>query len=123
MSKFQELLSMARHQAEPVKLLLLFTKANVESSVNDVNKGVIEPVMCVDKLPSELTDYTALCHEADNINQAWDLLFVTSIGANTEVSLIESSMKEMIKDVQSGKNTALYVVLDREDNIVEMVGS
>ncbi|MEZ7278981.1 ribonucleotide reductase subunit alpha [Pseudoalteromonas sp. N1230-9] len=123
MSKFQELLSMARYQAEPVKLLLLFTKANIESSKNEVNKGIIEPVMCVDKLPAELNDYSTLCLEADSINHQWDLLFVTSISADVDKSVIESSMKSMINDVQSGKNTAMYIVLDREDNLVEMVGS
>ncbi|MAB62052.1 MAG: hypothetical protein HRU18_22885 [Pseudoalteromonas sp.] len=123
MSKFQELLSMARYQPEQVKLLMLFTKANVENSHNDVNKGVIEPVMCVDKLPEELVDYATLCREADAINKEWDLVFITSIAANVEASLIDKSMKSMVSDVQTGQNTAMYVVLDREDNLVEMVGS
>ena len=123
MSKFQELLSMARYQPEQVKLLMLFTKANVENSHNDVNKGVIEPVMCVDKLPDELLDYETLCREADAINKEWDLVFITSIAANVEASLIDKSMKSMVSDVQTGQNTAMYVVLDREDNLVEMVGS
>ena len=123
MSKFQELLSMARYQPEQVKLLMLFTKANVENSHNDVNKGVIEPVMCVDKLPEELVDYATLCREADAINKEWDLVFITSIAANVEASLIDKSMKSMVRDVQTGQNTAMYVVLDRDDNLVEMVGS
>jgi len=32
-------------------------------------------------------------------------------------------MKSIVTDVQTGKNTSMYVVLDREDNLVEMVGS
>lgn len=123
MSKFQELLSMARYQPEQVKLLMLFTKANVENSHNDVNKGVIEPVMCVDKLPDELLDYETLCREADAINKDWDLVFITSIAANVEASLIDKSLKSMVSDVQTGQNTAMYVVLDREDNLVELVGA
>lgn len=123
MSKFQELLSMARYQPEQVKLLMLFTKANIENSHNDVNKGVIEPVMCVDKLPDELLDYATLCREADAINKDWDLVFITSIAANVEASLIDKSMKSMVSDVQTGQNTAMYVVLDREDNLVELVGA
>ncbi|NHH88801.1 ribonucleotide reductase subunit alpha [Pseudoalteromonas sp. MB47] len=123
MSKFQELLSMARYQPEQVKLLMLFTKANVENSHNDVNKGVIEPVMCVDKLPDELLDYETLCREADAINKEWDLVFITSIAASVEASLIDKSMKSMVSDVQTGQNTAMYVVLDREDNLVELVGA
>jgi hypothetical protein len=123
MSKFQELLSMARYQPEQVKLLMLFTKANVENSHNDVNKGIIEPVMCVDKLPDELLDYETLCREADAINKDWDLVFITSIAANVEASLIDKSMKSMVSDVQTGQNTAMYVVLDREDNLVELVGA
>lgn len=123
MSKFQELLTMARYQAEPVKLLMLFTKADIESANNNVNKGFIQPLMCVDKLPQELSDYDALCKEADAINADWDLVFLTSINANVESSIIDSSMKSMVSDVQTGKNTAMYVVLDRQDNLVEMVGS
>lgn len=123
MSKFQELLNMARYQSEPVKLLMLFTKTDVESANNNVNKGFIQPVMCVDKLPQELSDYASLCKEADNINPEWDLVFVTSISANVDNSIIDSSMKSMVSDIQTGKNTAMYVVLDRQDNLVELVGS
>ncbi len=123
MSKFQELLTMARYQPEPVKLLMLFTKANVESAHNEVNKGVIEPVMCVDKLPAELIDFKTLCNEADAINKAWDLVFITSIAANVDASIIDKSMKAIVSDVQTGQNTAMYIVLDREDNLVELVGS
>ncbi|TMP29085.1 ribonucleotide reductase subunit alpha [Pseudoalteromonas rubra] len=123
MSKFQELLTMSRYQPEPVKLLMLFTKANVESASNDVNKGFIEPVMCVDKLPNELSDYEALCKEADVINPDWDLVFLTSINADVDSSIIDKSMKSMVSDVQTGKNTSMYVVLDRQDNLVELVGS
>lgn len=123
MSKFQELLTMARYQPEPVKLLMMFTKADIESANNNVNKGFIEPRMCVDKLPQELSDYTTLCKEADVINPDWDLVFITSINANVESSIIDKSMKSMVSDVQTGKNTSMYVVLDRQDNLVEMVGS
>ncbi|MCG7533461.1 ribonucleotide reductase subunit alpha [Pseudoalteromonas sp. OOF1S-7] len=123
MSKFQELLTMSRYQPEPVKLLMLFTKASVESASNDVNKGFIQPVMCVDKLPEELSDYPALCKEADVINPDWDLVFVTSINADVDSSIIDKSMKSMVSDVQTGKNTSMYVVLDRQDNLVELVGS
>lgn len=123
MSKFQELLTMARYQPEPVKLLMMFTKADIESANNNVNKGFIEPRMCVDKLPQELSDYNTLCKEADVINPDWDLVFITSINANVESSMIDKSMKSMVSDVQTGKNTSMYVVLDRQDNLVEMVGS
>ncbi|WP_105169733.1 ribonucleotide reductase subunit alpha [Pseudoalteromonas sp. T1lg23B] len=123
MSKFQELLTMARYQAEPVKLLMLFTKTNIESASKDVNKGFIQPVMCVDKLPHELADYASLCQEADAINTDWDLVFLTSISANTDTDIIDKSMKSMVSDIQTGKNTSMYVVLDRQDNLVEMVSS
>ena len=79
MSKFQELLAMARYQAEPVKLLMLFTKSSIETASKEVNKGYIQPVMCVDKLPEELSDFASLSKEADVINPDWDLIFITSI--------------------------------------------
>jgi len=101
----------------------MFTKADIESANNNVNKGFIEPRMCVDKLPQELSDYNTLCKEADVINPDWDLVFITSINANVESSMIDKSMKSMVSDVQTGKNTSMYVVLDRQDNLVEMVGS
>ena len=104
MSKFQELLAMARYQAEPVKLLMLFTKSSI-------------------KLPEELSDFASLSKEADVINPDWDLIFITSISANVDSSIIDQSMKSIVTDVQTGKNTSMYVVLDREDNLVEMVGS
>jgi hypothetical protein len=123
MSRFAELLAMANYQQEAVKLLLLFAKASVENQGEQVTKGSLEPVMCVDKLPAELGSFSQLCQEADAINQDWDFVFITSISADVDESLIDRSMKSIVSDIQTGQNTSMYIVLDRQDNLVEMVGS
>ena len=61
MANFDQLLEASRHQSQPQRLLLLFAKATpLENSVQTKHQsGIIEPIMCVDKLPAEIASFEA----------------------------------------------------------------
>lgn len=127
MSALKELITMASYQGEPVKLLFLFAKAEYEQSEKgankDENKGHMTPIMCVDKYPTELTNFAELCREADNINPEWEFIFVTSMLADVDKEALDGGLKRMASDIENGENTAMYVVLDRQENVIEMMRS
>ncbi|QIR16418.1 ribonucleotide reductase subunit alpha [Shewanella aestuarii] len=123
MSALKELISMANYQGESVKLLFLFAKAEYAQSDNGENKGHMIPLMCVDKYPKDLSDFAGLCDEADNINSEWEFIFVTSMLADVDQEALDNGLKRMASDIENGENTAMYVVLDRQENVIEMMRS
>jgi len=123
---FKELLSMTNEQAEPQRLLFLF--ANAESTNEKKSKkhqrGTISPVMCVDKLPADLSTYSALVKEADAIEKNWNFVFIASLsGENGKAPTEEEAepfLNKMTNDIATGNGIGRYVIFDREENPIEL---
>ena len=65
-SKLSDLVEMANEQPDPQRWLFLFAEVSSESKKNkSQQKGTITPVMCVDKLPSDINAFDDLVKEAD----------------------------------------------------------
>jgi hypothetical protein len=128
-SMFSDLLEMANEQTAPQRLLFLFaaTEESNKSKKRDDKKGTITPTMVVDKLPSELTDFTTLVNEADSINKEWNFVFIASLSGdhNTPPSSehAEPFLDTMTTDITSGNNINRYVVFDRQENPIELSAS
>ncbi|WP_293746498.1 ribonucleotide reductase subunit alpha [uncultured Paraglaciecola sp.] len=128
-SMFSDLLEMANEQTAPQRLLFLFaaTEESNKSKKRDDKKGTITPTMVVDKLPSELTDFTTLVNEADSINKEWNFVFIASLSGdhNTAPSSehAEPFLDTMTTDITSGNNINRYVVFDRQENPIELSAS
>ena len=126
---FKELLEMAEQQAEPQRMLLLFAKAEGVSKKaatdKDPKRGTIEPRMCVDKLPSELSTFDALVKEADSVEKDWNFVFVAGLsginGVAPSTDMAEPYLNKMTNDLASGQNIAQYVVFDRDGQPIEMM--
>jgi hypothetical protein len=86
-SSFKDLLSAAREQQEPQRLLFMFAKAEFPAGKSLAQKptnenqhgGELRAVMCVDKLPEELSDFEHLVAESKHTGKDWDVVFVTSM--------------------------------------------
>ena len=123
---FKDLLKMTSEQAQPQRLLLLF--ANAESTNNKKSKkyrrGTISPVMCVDKLTSELTTFASLAMEADTIEKKWNFVFISSLSGDNNVAPTseeaEPFLNKMANDIESGNDIGRYVILDRDENPIEL---
>ena len=123
---FKDLLKMTSEQAQPQRLLLLF--ANAESINHKKSKkhqrGTISPVMCVDKLASDLTTFASLVKEADTIEKKWNFVFISSLSGENNLpptsEEAEPFLNKMANDIESGNEIGRYVILDRDENPIEL---
>ncbi|RTR37967.1 ribonucleotide reductase subunit alpha [Shewanella canadensis] len=123
---FKELLQMTNEQSAPQRLMFLF--ADAESTNPKKSKkhqrGTISPVMCVDKLPSELTTFDALVKEADSIAKQWNFVFIASLSGENGVAPTtdeaEPFLNKMANDIETGNGIGRYVIFDREENPIEL---
>jgi hypothetical protein len=122
-STFEQLLVAATEQDEPQRLLLLFAKAESDTiKKKDEQHGTLSPVMCVDKLPEEISSFKALSEEADAISTEWD--FVITIGLSGKDGITPSTedaepfLNQMTNNLTSGQDLSQYVIFDRQENPV-----
>jgi len=123
---FKDLLKMSVEQEQPQRLLFLFAKADAQNPKKSKKhqRGTITPVMCVDKLPEELTTFANLTKEADSIEKNWNFVFIASLsgeqGMTPTSDDAEPFLNQMTHDVESGNNIGRYVVFDRNENPIEL---
>jgi hypothetical protein len=122
-SNFQSLVNAAKQQSQPQRLLFLFAKAEAEDSKkNGQKRGTLSPLMCVDKLPEELTTFAAFSDEADNISPDWDFMLAVGLsGQNGKAPTTDEAepfLNQMVDNLSAGQDLSQYVIFDREDNPV-----
>ena len=124
---FKELLAMADQQEQPQRLLFLFARpeGNNPKKSKKMQKGHLAPVMCVDKLPSEIANFTTLVTEADSIEKDWQFIFVAGLSGKNGIAPsaddAEPYLNKMTNDLVSGQNIASYVVIDRDGKPIELM--
>lgn len=123
---FKELLDMTKQQEQPQRLLFLFAQPeghNPKKSKKHL-KGQVNPVMCVDKLPGELTTFSALTKEADAITKDWEFVLIAGLsghdGQPPSEDDAEPYLNKMSNDLADGQDLARYVILDRNEAPIEM---
>lgn len=123
-TNFDQLVQAAKNQPEPQRLLFLFAKATSMKLPykSGHQSGTITPVMCVDKLPSELTEFKELVAEADKINTKWDFILMAGLsGKNGQPPTSKDAdphLAKMSNDLASGDNISRFAIFDREEKIV-----
>lgn len=124
--KFNDLLNVSNDHVQPQRLIFLF--ANAEAKNNNKSKqhqqGTINPVMCVDKLPEELSDFSALMKEADAIDTQWNFIFIASVSGDNDqaptTDLAEPYLNKMAHDIETSNNVGRYIIFDRNENLIEL---
>lgn len=123
---FKELLKMTSEQSAPQRLLFLFADAEATNPKKSKKhqRGTISPVMCVDKLPSELSSFDALVKEADSIAKQWNFIFVASLSGDNGVAPTteeaEPFLNKMANDIETGNGVGRYVIFDRDENPIQL---
>ncbi|MBL4911332.1 MAG: ribonucleotide reductase subunit alpha [Alteromonadaceae bacterium] len=123
---FKDLLKMTAEQDQPQRLLFLFANADAENPKKSKKHqhGTVTPVMCVDKLPEELSTFATLVKEADAIEKNWNFIFIASLngenGAAPSTDDAEPYLNKMTHDIESGHEIGRYVIFDREENAIEI---
>ena len=101
-------------QDEPQRLLFVFAKAELPNGYTDTQKnnfdqgqgGALAPVLCVDKLPDEVADFSALVAESKTTGVDWDIAFVSALGGrggfapNSDEAT--QPLKMMMEKIQGG---------------------
>ncbi len=124
MSQFEELLNKAKNEPRPLRILILFAKATnmFEGGQQSYSSGTIEPIMCVDKRPEELTTFKALVEEADSHTKKWNFILVSSLSGtnNTEPTdkEVDSALHKMSNGLASGEDLSQYIVWNRQEELV-----
>lgn len=130
-SSFDELLRAAREQAQPQRLLFVFTTAGVPEDASPAQRerfqsgqgGTLTPLMCVDKTPDELLSFDALHEESRQFGQAWDIVFVAAMsgsgGGSPSSEQAEAPLQHMVESVKSG-NIASFIPFDNAGQPVQI---
>lgn len=124
-SSFQTLLTLAKTQDQPQRLLLLLAKTEAGASKRPgVQTGTITPIACVDRLPDEIPSFEAFVEEADLVSDSWDMVLIASLDGEQGIAPssqdAEPHLDKMVNDLRSGEDLSRYLVLDRSANVVTM---
>lgn len=119
LSCFDDLLLASRQQPQPQRLLFVFTRAELPEAATAPQRQAVEagcggnlaPTMCVDKAPTDITNFAALVDESAHTGQHWDLVFVSSLGGKAGIAPSED---EAVQPLQ------LMVTAIREGRIAEL---
>ena len=124
-TNFETLLTAAKQQPEPQRLLFVFLKAVLpkdssaeeQARFNSAQGGQLQPVMCVDKDLDELSTFDALVDESKQMGQDWQIVLIAGIAGQNGVAPTSKDAKEpldtMLKVVQGGGDLTRFMALDR----------
>ena len=113
-SSFDDLLSAARAQPEPQRLLFVFAQAVLPDDSTPEQRarfaagegGALAPLMAVDKTPDELGTFAALVEESRQFGHDWAVVFVASLpgraGRAPTSKEADPSLNRMIESIKAG---------------------
>ncbi len=113
-SNFDDLLQAARQQAQPQRLLMVFTCAELPEDCTPQQRrdfeagagGALVPAMCADKSPDEIQDFAALKMESGQFQSQWHVVFVSALSGSNDTapssSDIEQTLDRMVESIKLG---------------------
>ena len=137
-SAFDQLLQAAAAQAEPQRLLFVFATAELSDDATPAQRerfaagdgGTLEPVLCVDKGPGELSRFEALVAESASESESrqadapWHVVFAAGLsgrkGQSPSADQVELALQTMVERVRSGKLEGL-LALDKSGQALQFV--
>ena len=111
-SSFDDLLSAAREQSQPQRLLFVFVGAEAGDDSTPEQRagfeaghgGTLTPLMCADKTPDEIASFAQLEEESRQFGHDWALVFAAGLAGRNgfaptpdETKKALSKMEESIK--------------------------
>ena len=114
-TNFADLLTAARRQSEPQRLLFVFAGAELPANATAEQRaqfeagegGELAPLMCVDKALGEVESFDALAGEAAQAGPPWAIVFSAALaGRNGRVpggDEARAPLQTMVDSVKSGR--------------------
>jgi hypothetical protein len=131
-SSYSDLLTAARAQPTPQRLLFAFAAAQLPADASAQQRqsyqqqqgGTLTPVMCVDKMIDDLSNFAQLVQESLQTGAHWDLVFVTSMAANSsvtseEAATIETALKKMLAAIDQGQVEG-FLAFNRDGDLLQL---
>lgn len=132
---FDQLLSAARAQPAPQRLLLVFAAAELDDDATPEQRaafeaghgGALVPLMCVDKTPEEIADFAALRAESRHAGPEWAIVFAAALstdspgvnGGTQESTAATGHLKRMVEAIRRGALGNL-LAFDRDGHAVQL---
>ena len=128
---YQSLLSVARQQPEPQRLLFVFLRASLPADHQGDEKerfqagkgGELEPIMTVDKVLDELGSFSDLVAESEQMGQEWQIVLAAGLagknGIAPDSAAAEQPLKEMVETVRFGGDLAKYIAFGRDGTLMQ----
>jgi len=116
---YDSLLSAAKQQPEPQRLLFVFLEVSQPegSAAHSGEGGELQPIMCADKVLSDLGTFSDLVEESKQMGKDWQIVLVASLsgrnGTPPSSSEAEKPLKMMIETVQTGGDLSKYMAFDK----------
>ena len=127
---YQSLLAVGKQQQEPQRFLFVFLQASLPTDHNDTDKerfdsgqgGELQAIMCVDKGLDELTNFTDLVAESEQMEQNWSMVLIACLSGNNGMlpssEEAEQPLKMMVQAVQNGGDLSNYLAFDRQGDLL-----
>ena len=128
---YKSLLSVARKQAEPQRLLFVFLKTSLSKDHKDEEAmnfhsgqgGELEPIMCVDKTLDELGSFADLVTESESIEQNWQIVLVASLSGRGGIVPTSDEatqpLKMMVQTVEQGGSLSNFMAFDKKGDPIQ----
>lgn len=128
---YETLLIAGKEQNEPQHFLFVFLKAslpkdhegNEEQRFQSGRGGALQPIMCVDKPLDELSNFTDLVKESENMGQDWQIVLVACLSgvgnAMPTAVEIELQLKMIVQRVENGGDLSRYLAFDKEGTLIQ----
>jgi hypothetical protein len=128
---FSDLIQEAKRQPQPQRLLLVFCKAELPKDATPEEAaafergegGALAPAMCVDKLPGEIDGFEALCAEAAETGNQWDILFVGALsgraGQPPSNDEADQPLRMMVESIRTG-HISHFLAINRQGQAIAL---
>lgn len=125
-TNYETLLEVGKQQSERQRFLFVFLQASLSDDHTDVDKqkfhsrqgGELKAIMCVDKDITELTNFTDLITESEQMEQDWSMVLVACLSGMNGIpptsEQAEQPLKMMVQTVQNGGDLSKYLAFDRQ---------
>jgi hypothetical protein len=129
---FEAFLNAAGQQAEPQRMLFVFAQSELPDEHNETEAqrfrngkgGALNPIMYVDKTLDELSGFSDLVTESQQMGQDWQIVFVGALsGKNGQLpgsAEAQAALDMMVKAVQQGA-VSNFLSYDRSGSPVRFV--
>ncbi|MBX3622017.1 MAG: ribonucleotide reductase subunit alpha [Rhizobacter sp.] len=131
LTTFDDLLSAARQQPQPQRLLFVFAAAELPDDATPAQHaafaaghgGALAPLMCADKTPDELAGFDDLVQESAQFGQPWAIVFVAGLagdqGQAPTSAQADAPLQRMVEAIKAGR-IEHYLPFNRDGRAVSL---